>query len=288
MTADAQGLTALAGWADWVGWAGQHGLALYLAMLAALLLLTGLAARGLASPPAAAAGAGPPAGSAGLQPVAIGLAVIVVAAAVFATLAWQLAAYPTLDAADRALLAALGPQVPTAVRQVFAGLTHAADTATLTGLCIIGTLALLLRRQPVLAAGWVLAIAGNGVLNTGLKLGFGRLRPPPLDGALAVPGLSFPSGHSSGALVAYGLAAYLALRLLPARWHQPALLLAVALAFSVGVSRVMLQVHFASDVLAGFASGSAWLALCIGGLAWLQQRGLGRHGRAQQSRDASD
>ena len=120
----------------------------------------------------------------------------------------------------------------------------------------------------------MLAIAGNGLLNTGLKQSFGRLRPAHLQGYLAEPGLSFPSGHSSGAVVAYGMAAYLALHLLPARWHLPAMLLAVALAFNIGASRLVLQVHFASDVLAGFASGSAWLALCITGLAAARQAGL--------------
>ena len=76
-------------------------------------------------------------------------------------------------------------------------------------------------------------------------------------------GFSFPSGHSSGSVVAYGMLAYLALRLLPIRWHLPGLLATVALAFTVGASRLFLGVHFASDVIAGFASGAAWLAMCI-------------------------
>jgi membrane-associated phospholipid phosphatase len=40
-------------------------------------------------------------------------------------------------------------------------------------------------------------------------------------------------------------------------------MLASALAFTIGSSRVFLQVHFASDVLAGFAWGAAWLAVCV-------------------------
>lgn len=61
----------------------------------------------------------------------------------------------------------------------------------------------------------------------------------------------------------YGVLAYVALRLLPDRWHLPAVAAAAAIAFTVGASRVFLNAHFPSDVAAGFASGSAWLALCI-------------------------
>jgi undecaprenyl-diphosphatase len=63
------------------------------------------------------------------------------------------------------------------------------------------------------------------------------------------------------------------LRLLPARWHFPTLLAAVAVAFTVGASRVFLEVHYASDVIAGFASGAAWLAVCITSIEFAQWRG---------------
>jgi membrane-associated phospholipid phosphatase len=64
-------------------------------------------------------------------------------------------------------------------------------------------------------------------------------------------------------VVAYGMLAYLAQRLAPPRWRRASLLAAAAVAFTTGSSRVFLQVHYASDVLAGFASGLAWLALCV-------------------------
>jgi undecaprenyl-diphosphatase len=109
----------------------------------------------------------------------------------------------------------------------------------------------------------VLAVAGNGVLNTTLKQVFERVRPVHDDGLVMAHGFSFPSGHSSGAVVLYGMLAYVLCRFVPPRGHLPLVLAAVALAFSVGVSRVFLRVHFASDVLAGFASGTAWLVVCI-------------------------
>ena len=273
------------GWAALALWAGQHGLGLYLGTgLLLLLMVTGLVightggcwARPPAVPASTPAGGGPgaPAWHAGRHTLVIGGAVTALSAGLFSAIAWQLGAGGGLRAADAIFLQALRPGVSPAASQFFAGLTHAADTATLTALCSAGAVMLLVRRQRLLAAAWVLAIAGNGLLNTGLKQSFGRLRPAHLQGDLAEPGLSFPSGHSSGAVVAYGMAAYLALRLLPGRWHLPAMLLAVALAFSVGASRLVLQVHFASDVFAGFASGSAWLALCITGLAAARQAGL--------------
>ena len=109
----------------------------------------------------------------------------------------------------------------------------------------------------------MVALGGNALLNPLLKRVFERVRPMHEHGLVTELGWSFPSGHTSSATVAYGMLAYVALRTLPAVWHVPALLAAAALAFTVGCSRVFLQVHFASDVLAGFASGAAWLTVCI-------------------------
>ena len=247
----------------WAPWAGQHALDLFGGLLAALLLLTSVGWWGVRRiyvprdqsllPPALYLGVR----------LATGFAVIVGGAWVFAELAEKLGTDGSMGRADQALADSLHSYLPSAALQVFALLTHLADTATVTGVCILVAVLLVLRRRRWLALGWVVAVAGNGVLNTTLKQIFERVRPVHDDGLVAAHGFSFPSGHSSGSVVMFGMLAYVLCRLVPPRWHLPLVLGAVALAFSVGVSRVFLRVHFASDVLAGFASGTAWLVVCI-------------------------
>jgi undecaprenyl-diphosphatase len=200
-----------------------------------------------------------------LKSIGIGSTVMLMGVLVFVLLAGTLTPGSALIRFDQAISDAFRANLAPQALQVFAALTHLADPATLTVLCVVGTLVLVARRQRGLALAWVLAIAGNAVLNQSLKQLIGRARPLDPEWGLLVQGLSFPSGHSSGAVVAYGMLAYLALHLLPKAWHLPvlAVALALALALTVGISRVVLRVHFASDVAAGFASGSAWLALCI-------------------------
>ena len=65
-------------------------------------------------------------------------------------------------------------------------------------------------------------------------------------------------------MAVYGTACYLVWRLAPAAWHKPGLALAAALVAAIGLSRVLLQVHFASDVAAGWAISLAWMILCVG------------------------
>lgn len=156
--------------------------------------------------------------------------------------------------------------------QVFFALTHFGDTNTLAALCIAIALVLIACGRRGFAFGWVVAVAGNGLLIMTLKQVFGRVRPLNMEGFVLEHGFSFPSGHSSGSVVAYGMLAYLSLRLLPVRWHLPSLLAMVALALTVGASRLFLGVHFASDVMAGFASGIAWLALCIASIEYIRWR----------------
>ena len=207
--------------------------------------------------------------------LALGFALIISAALLFADIAENLGDGRKLGALDQLFSDTIRSTLPLAVFKGFALLTHFGDTLTLTGLCIAGALLLLRQRQRGLCLGWVLAISGNALLNRMIKGIFERTRPVH-DNALAfADGWSFPSGHASGSVVAYGMLAYLLVRLLPGRLaaaRLPAMALAAALAFTVGCSRVFIQVHFASDVLAGFALGLAWLAVCIGALELVRYR----------------
>jgi undecaprenyl-diphosphatase len=196
----------------------------------------------------------------------LGFALIVVAAALFAAIAGEIGAGERLGALDHVFSAAVRDATSPAMRSVFAWVTHLGDPATLTGLCVAVAIVLLLRGERLLAAGWVMAIGGNAILNVTLKHVFERVRPVHGNGLPLADGFSFPSGHSSGSLVAYGMLAYLAIRTLPRAWQMPVVLAAVAVAYVTGCSRVFLQMHYATDVIAGFASGAAWLAISIASL----------------------
>ena len=256
---------------------GAHSLQLYLTALLALLLgMTGLwyLARRYTVP--ADTGRLPP-GAYLLIRLAIGFAIVVGAALLFAEAAEVLGSSADARRAgelDQVFSNAVRRGIGPAAFQFFSSITHLADTATLTVLCVAGMLALLWLRRRWLALVVVVAIAGNALLNTTLKAIFARARPLHDPTEALVLGFSFPSGHSSGAVVAYGMLAYVLIRCLSpahaARFRLPLVLAATALAFTIGCSRIFIQAHFATDVLAGFASGSAWLAVCIGSAEWLR------------------
>ncbi len=254
---------------DWIGsaaWVGAHALPLLLAGLFVVLAVVAAIWWTLdrkPPPPDAAKASAPRAGRV-LLLGSVGLALLVAAAALFAQLAERLGPDGAMARIDTALSASIGSHVGLATLQFFAALTRLGDPASLALLGAAVAALLWWRRERVLAAGWVLALAGNALLNPMLKRVFERLRPLHADGLVSASGFSFPSGHSSGAMVGYGMLAYVALRTLPRAWHLPSLLLAAALVYGVGCSRILLRVHYASDVLAGFASGGAWLLVCIG------------------------
>jgi undecaprenyl-diphosphatase len=63
---------------------------------------------------------------------------------------------------------------------------------------------------------------------------------------------------------------------LGSRWHRPAVAAAVLLSLMIGISRVMLGVHWPSDVVGGWAFGLLWVLLT---LPWAQrfvERGSGK------------
>ena len=253
-------LEALMVSADWVG---RHALPLFLALLAALLLSIGAGGWAWQRHLWPRAQAGLPQPALLLLGVAAGFAVLVGAANVFADLAERLGDGGRMALFDEALSLSIRQHVGLGTLQVFYALTRLGDAWFL--LLLAGGVALLLwrRGRGPLALAWLLGLGGNALLIPLLKRIFERVRPVHDHGLVSEMGFSFPSGHTAGATVAYGMLAYLAVRVLPARWHVPAVMLASGLAFTIGISRVFLQVHFASDVLAGFAWGLAWLAVCV-------------------------
>jgi len=208
--------------------------------------------------------------------VVVGFTVIFIALAVFFELTEALAIDDDLGRFDHALAQTLRITVSDNTYRFFSLITHLGDALVLTVVCTLVALGLAWRRHWLQLAGWLTAVIGNGILTRALKALFQRLRPLHDHGFASADGWSFPSGHSSGALVVYGMLAYLLIRGSNRRWHLPIVLLTIALILVVGSSRVFLQVHFFSDVIAGFCSGAGWLAVCVAGtdLVLRQRRSL--------------
>lgn len=253
----------LARWLAFARWAGTHATPLFLATLAALLAATLVLWWSAHRWGERAVARGAPQALPLVARLGGGALVVLAGSALFATLVEELGGERALGRIDEAFTAALQAHVSPTTVELFALVTRLGDPAVLIALGAAVTVALLARRRVALALGWLAATAGNGLLNQALKEIFARARPLHADGPVQAGGFSFPSGHTSGSLVVFGMLAYVALQVLPARWHPPVLVTAVALAFTIGSSRAFLRVHHASDVLAGFATGSLWLAVCI-------------------------
>lgn len=116
------------------------------------------------------------------------------------------------------------------------------------------------RAHAILAAVNVGAISAIDQL---LKVLVRRPRPQGFR-LVEAPGLSFPSGHSMAAMAFYGYGAWL---VRCGAYELPfGAAIEIALAcviLAVGVSRIYLGVHYASDVLGGFCLSFAWLILFV-------------------------
>jgi membrane-associated phospholipid phosphatase len=135
------------------------------------------------------------------------------------------------------------------------------------GITVLSVVAgvVLLRERAWLDLGFLLAaVLGSQLVVALLKHSFDRPRP---DVAPAVPlpsTASFPSGHATAGVAALGAVAVLAAERLPdARARRRLWALTVVAGLAVGASRVLLGVHYLSDVLAGWCLGLAWLAACL-------------------------
>ena len=180
-------------------------------------------------------------------------------------------------AIDRALLLAFRdpsnlsrPLGPPWVEEMGRDLTALGGVAVLTlvSLAVVTHLAFI--RKTAEAIFVSVSVLGALSVSLALKRVFERPRPDLVPRLSYVTSSSFPSGHAM-----LSAAVYLTLGALLARFQQRLaqkthiLAWAILLTLLVGISRVYVGVHWPSDVLAGWAAGAAWAALC-----WLVARAL--------------
>jgi undecaprenyl-diphosphatase len=115
---------------------------------------------------------------------------------------------------------------------------------------------------------------GGGIVDTIVKVGVGRPRPKVEEPIVEAFGNSFPSGHSMAAVVCYGALLLVFMPLMSNRVRNVAIAAYITLVLAIGFSRLMLGVHFISDVLGGYVLGAAWLAASVGAWEiWREERG---------------
>lgn len=121
---------------------------------------------------------------------------------------------------------------------------------------VVALLFLKLRREAVLFA---FTVASGWIANSAVKWLIGRERPQIVPHLTEAGGESFPSGHSfSSAVVYIGMAIAFASLSKRHSVRYTIVLSAMVLSAAVAWSRVMLGVHFPSDVTAGWLGGAAW------------------------------
>jgi undecaprenyl-diphosphatase len=134
--------------------------------------------------------------------------------------------------------------------------------ALLLVLLIATAFFLTLRRGEQAVLLWIATVSG-AILNLILKAAIARPRPP-LTTPVHAGFFAFPSGHATSSMVVYATLAYLIVRDAPGTATRTLTILVAALVvLLIGLSRIYLGVHYATDVVGGYLIGFVWADLWV-------------------------
>ncbi len=183
---------------------------------------------------------------------------------IFVSLAEDVLHYEAFSALDPILGNKIMTDTSQIGDQIFAVITFYGNALVIIGGTIMVGLWLLKRKRRDQLIFLDTVVGGAALQNIFLKQLFARPRPDYPQAYMTAPGFSFPSGHAMISIAFYGAIAYLACSYLK-QFRAKLLVSMSALVISglIGFSRLYLGVHYISDVLAGWAAGMTWLAVCI-------------------------
>jgi undecaprenyl-diphosphatase len=192
------------------------------------------------------------------------LATVTAAALVFALLLLLVRLqWAPLESADHRAASALNGLVAghPAVVSVIKAVTWLGSGGVLWVLTGTTAVVLAIRRRWRLAIYLLVTGAGALTLDPVLKSLVGRLRPVVAHPVAHGNGNSFPSGHALGSIVCYGALFLVFLPAARGTWRRGLTAAIAALIAAIGISRLLLGVHYITDVLGAWALGVTWLGL---------------------------
>ena len=192
------------------------------------------------------------------------LIAVTAAAAVFVILLLLIRVqWAPLESADHGAAAQLNHLVAghAALISVIKAVTFLGSDGVLWTVIGVASVLLAFRKRWRLALYLLVTGAGALVLDPVLKSLVGRLRPVVAHPIAHGTGDSFPSGHSLGSIVCYGAILLVFVPATRGRWRTAFITAIAALVALIGISRILLGVHFLSDVIGAWALGITWLGV---------------------------
>lgn len=181
--------------------------------------------------------------------------------ALFGGLVEELLEADELVRLDEGINQRIDPMRTDSMITVFIWITDLGGSATFVAVALVTTGLLWAHLRRYMIAPLWLTILGSQITTYAGKYVFARQRPEFVADIIAITP-SFPSGHATSAMAVYGFIAYIVARdLITTRQRFELIYWAAILISLIGFSRMLLGLHYASDVAAGFLVGGFWLLL---------------------------
>jgi undecaprenyl-diphosphatase len=213
-----------------------------------------------------------PQGYAGLH-LTVGALVVLICGWCFGEIAEDVSHGDPIVQVDRHVAVWFHQHASPTITQVARAISFFGSVGWLTAVSIGVALFLLLRRDWLNASLVALVMGGGGALNVVLKHFFHRERPVLENPLVTLSSYGFPSGHTMGATLLYGLLALLAWKSVRNRAARLACVVGACFwILLIGLTRIYLGAHYLTDVLGALAAGLFWLVFSWTAFETLRRR----------------
>lgn len=189
-------------------------------------------------------------------------------AAVFVGLVEDVVTSDSIVALDHLVSQQMSLLSEAGVIDVFIAITSLASTPITILVMLLTAMVCWVVRQRYIIIGLLIAVIGSTIFTFVTKMLFQRARP--IDILLLESTYSFPSGHATVTVALYGFLAYIAIRFSERFAVQVRIvMMTILVTVLIGLSRIVLNEHYLSDVLGGYLVGTLWLTVAISVTEWL-------------------